>query len=81
MGTTQREIRSLVVIKERGLPLHAVVTFGAASDFGLRELLSMNVFVAVLAKRRSRFEINVDEFGLEIGRFMAVDTGRGAMRP
>ncbi len=76
----QRERSPLLVIEQRGLPLHAVVAFGAASDVRLRELLPMNVLVAILALSRSGLEIDVDEASLEVGRLVAIAAGRRTMR-
>lgn len=56
---TQCELSTLVVIKQRGFPFHAVVTLDAAGDTSLRELLAMHVLVAVLTLGRSSFEIDI----------------------
>ena len=47
---------------------------------GLRKLLSVDIFVAILALGRSSLEIDVDEASLKIGRLVAVDAGGRAMR-
>ena len=78
--STQWEFRSLLVIKQGRLPLHAVVTIGAMSDVGLGELLAVNVLVAVFADSRSHFEIHVHQFGFKIWRLVAVDAIRRLMR-
>ena len=76
----QCELSTLVVIKQRRLPFHAVVTLGAARDARLCELLAMHVLVAVLALRRSSFEIDIQQLGFKIWRLVAVDTRGGAVR-
>lgn len=69
---TQCESSTLVVIKQRRFPFHAVVTFGAARDISLRELLAMHVLVAVLTLRRSSFEIDIQQIGFKVWRLVAV---------
>ena len=59
MRATQCERSSLVVIKQRRFPFHAVVTFGAARDIRVCELLAMHVLVAILTVHRSSFEIDI----------------------
>lgn len=78
--TPQREFRALLVIEERGLPLHAVVTLRAAGYVGFGELLPMYIFMAVLAQCRCLFEVHVEEIGFEVWRLMAVDAGCRSMR-
>ncbi len=78
--STQRELSPLLVIKQRWLPLHAVVAFGTTGHARLRELLPVDVCVAFFALGRRRFEVHINELGLEIWRFMAIDARRGAMR-
>lgn len=75
----QRERSALLMIEQRRLPLDAVVAFGAAGDVRLRELLAMNVLVAILAPSRSRLEIDVDQASLKIGRLVAIAAGGRAM--
>ena len=77
----QREARSSVVIEQRWLPLGAVMTFGAGrSAIRLYELGAMNIGVAPLASRRRHLEIDIDEFGLQIRRFVAIDASYRAVR-
>ena len=78
---TQCESSTLVVIKQRRFPFHAVVTFGATRDISLRELLAMHILVAVLTLRRSSFEIDIQQVGLKIWRLVAVDARGSAVRP
>ena len=81
MHSLQREARSSVVIEQRWLPLGAVMTLGAGrSAIRLYELGPMNIGVAPLASCRRHLEINVDKFGLKIGRLVAIDASHGAMR-
>lgn len=76
----QRERSPLLVIEQRRLPFHAVVAVGAAGDVRLRELLPVNVLVAILALSRSSLEIDVDEVSLQVGRLVAIAAGRRTMR-
>lgn len=71
---TQGERRPLFMIEQRGLPFRAVVAIGAwgCIAFG-DELLSVDVLVAVLALHRRGFEIDIDQLGFEVWRFVAVD--------
>lgn len=80
MRASQCEGSSLIVIKQRRLPFHAVVALGAACDFGLRELLTMDVLVAILTLHRSGFEIDIQQVGFKVWRLVAVDARRSAMR-
>src|SRR5271167_1438638 len=73
MSPAQRELRPLIVIEERRLPFHAVVTFNTSRDSRLAELFSVDILVAVFAQGRRRFEIHIDQLGLEVGRFVAID--------
>jgi len=75
MSPAQRELGSPIMVEERGLPFHAVVAFHAAGNAGLGELLPVGVFVAVLTKGGRSFEIRVDQLGLKIRRFVAIDAG------
>jgi len=69
------------VIKERRLPLHARVAFGASSDVVFGKLLSVNVLVAVFTLGWRCLEVHVHQFGFEIGRLVAIDARSRAMRP
>lgn len=80
MRPAQRERSPLLVIEQRRLPLHAVVALGAAGDVRLRELLAVDVLVAVLALSRSSLEIDVNQAGLKVGWLVAIATGRRTMR-
>lgn len=77
----QCEGSSLVVIKQRRLPFHAVVTLDATRDISFCELLPMHVLVAVLTLGRSSFEIDIQQVGFKIWRLVAVDARGSAMRP
>ncbi len=77
----QRELRPLVVIKSRGLPLHAVMALGAAGNIRLRKLLPVDILVAVLALGRRSLEIHVNELGFQIRGLMAVHASGCSMRP
>jgi len=69
------------VVKKGGLPLDAVVAFGAGGRFPFGELFSVDVLVAVLAQGRGSLEIHVKEIGFEVWRFVAVDAGRRPVCP
>jgi hypothetical protein len=80
VSAAQWENSSLLVVEERRSPFHAVVAVSTRGGFTLGELLSMDVFVAVLAQKRGRFEIDIDELGFEVRRLMAVDASSRTMR-
>lgn len=44
----QREIGPLVMVKQRGLPLCAVVALGAGCEFALSELPAVDILVTLL---------------------------------
>jgi len=77
---TQCERSTLVVIKQRRFPFHAVVTLGAARNSGLCELVRMHVLMAVLTLHGSGFEIDIQQVGFKIWRLVAIDARRSAMR-
>lgn len=81
MSPAQGKLRPLLVVKERRLPLHAVVALGAACDVRMGELFPMNVFMAVLALGRRGFEVHVDQLGFKARRLMAIDAGRRTVCP
>ena len=60
---TQCESSTLVVIKQRRFPFHAVVTFGAARNSSLCELVRMHVLMAILTLCRGSFEIYIQQPG------------------
>ena len=76
----QCERSTLVVIKQRRLPFHAVVTLGAARNSGLCELVRMHVLMAVLTLHGSSFEIDIQQVRFKIWRLVAVDARRSAVR-
>lgn len=80
MRAAQGERSSLFMVKQRGLPLHAVVALGAAGGFATGKLFSMDIRVAILALVGSCFEIGVHQFGFEIRRLVAIDARRGPVR-
>ena len=81
MRAPQGERRPLLMVKQRRLPLHAVVTFCAPRHVSRRELLAVDIFMAVLALRRRRFEIHIDQLPSQIGWFVTIDAGRRPVRP
>lgn len=80
MRAAQGELSTLVVIKQRRFPFHAVVTLDAARDTSLCELLAMHVLVAVLTLGRSSFEIDIQQFGFKIWRLVTIDARSSAVR-
>ena len=76
----QWKVSPLVVIKQRWLPLCAIVALGARRDSALDELPAVNVLMALLAFRRRRFKVDIDQAGFLVGRLMAVHASGGAMR-
>ena len=80
MRASQCEVRTLVVIKQRRFPFHAVVTLGAPRNSGLCELVRMHVLMAVLTLHRSSFEIDIQQVRFKIWRLVAVDARRSAVR-
>lgn len=81
MGATKRKYSPFVMVKQRRLPLRGIVTPDAMGDVPLSKLLTVNVLVAVFALRWRSLEIHIEHLGFEIGRLMAVNAGRCAMRP
>ncbi len=80
----QGELGPFVVIEQRRLPLGGIVTVSALGHLireELGELRSVDVFMAILALIRCLLEVHIDQFRLQILRFMAVDARHGAMRP
>ena len=77
----QRKRRSLFMVKEGRLPLHAGVALGAARDVIFNELLSVDVLVAVLALAGRGPEVHVHQFGFKVRRLMAVDARGRTVRP
>ena len=77
----KRELGLLVVVKQRRLPLGGIVTIDTGGHAVLGELLAVDIFVAVFALGGSGREVRLDQLGLHIGRLMAVDAGRGPVRP
>ena len=80
MRPAQREGCALVVVEERRLPLHARVALGAVRNVFFRELLRVNVFVAIFTLYGRGLEVDVDQLRFKIGRLVAIDAGRRAVR-
>ena len=80
MRTLQRELRALVVVKERGLPLRGIVALRTGCDSVLFKLMSVNVLVAVFALRRRCLEVHIHQLGLQVGRPVAINAGRRPVR-
>ena len=68
------------MIEERRFPFRTVVTFNTCRDPVSRKLLSVDVFMAILAIARGSFEVHIHHAGFEIRRLMAIDAGRGTVR-
>jgi len=75
MRASQREARPLLVVKQGRFPLCAVVALGTACNLSYRKLLRVDIFVAVFTGCWRRFEIDIDQFGLEIRWLVAVLAG------
>lgn len=78
---SEGKVRPFVMIEKRRLPLHAVVTFSAAGDIYPGKLISVDVFMAVLALHWSSLEVHVDQLGFKARRLMAIDAGRRTVCP
>ena len=78
VSAAQRK-RSLLVVEKRRFPLHAVVAFRAARDLPFGELLSVDVFVAILALGRRHLEIHVHQLGFKVRRLVAIDASGRTM--
>ena len=75
----QGERRPGLVVKQRWLPLGAVVALGASCHVSLGKLLSVNILVAVLALHGRSLEIDVEHLGFKVGRLVTIDAGGRAM--
>lgn len=71
--------RGLLVVEKRRFPLHAVVAFRTARDLPFGELLSVDVFVAILALGRCHLEVHVHQLGFKVRRLVAIDASRRTM--
>ena len=80
VGPPQGEGSPFIVVEQGRLPFHRVVAVGARGRFPLGELLSVDILVTVLAHRRRRLEIGIDELGPEVRRLVTVDARRRPMR-
>ena len=77
---TQWKLRPLFVIEQGRLPFHAGMAFNAAGDAVFGELLSVDVFMTLLALLGSGLEVDVDQLGFEVRRFVAIDARGRAVR-
>lgn len=68
------------MVKQRRLPLCAVVALGARRKSALGELPAVNVLMAFLTFRRRGFEVHIDQAGFLVGWLMTVHAGSAAMR-
>lgn len=73
------ELRPLVVIESRGLPLGRVVAVGARSDVCLGKLAAVRISVALLALERRVTELRIEKFRAEVRRLVAVNASHRAM--
>ena len=81
MHSLEREACSSVMIEQRRLPLSAVMAVGAkCGAIGLDELGAVNIGVATLASRGRHLEIHINELGLQVRGFVAIDARHRAMR-
>ena len=80
MGAAQRKCSALIVIEQGRLPPHSAVTFHATRNIPGSELLSMDLFVAVLALRGRRLEIDIHQLGFKVRRLVAIDASYRAVR-
>lgn len=62
------------------LPARSIVALGAGGYPVLGELSTMDFLVAILALRGCGFKVHMDERGLHVRRFVAIDAGSRAMR-
>ena len=79
----QGECRASVVIKQGRLPLGRIVAVAALGHLvgvELDELPSVHIFVAVFTLFWRLLEVHVNQLGLEVRRFVAVDAGYCAVR-
>jgi len=77
----QREIRPRLMIEQRRLPLDAVMAVRARGNVRLRELLAVDIFMAILALDGRSREIHIDQLRFQVGRLVTVHAARRPMRP
>jgi len=78
--TLQGKGSAFVMVEQRRLPLRAVVTVGAGRDSIFRELLAVDILVALLTLGRRSGEIGRDELRFHVGRLVTIDAGGGLVR-
>jgi len=71
------ELRPLIVIEFRRLPLSGVMAIDAGGHAILGELLAVGVLVTFLAFEGSGGKVGLDQLSLHIGRLVAIDAGGG----
>ncbi len=84
MLTLQSKFGPLIVVKQGRFPFGRVMAVGALRHLvreEFRELSSVDVLVTVLAFFRRLLEIDIDQLGFQVGRFVTVNTSHRAVRP
>ena len=76
----QGKCRPLVMIKQRWLPLCAVVALSTRRNSALGELPAVNILMAFLTFRRRGFEVHIDQTGFLVGWLMTAHAVCAAMR-
>lgn len=80
VGAFQRERGSPFMIEQGRLPPGRVVAIGAeCNPVGLGELRPVNVLMALFAFDGCRLEVRIDQLGLHVWRFVAIDAGGSPM--
>lgn len=81
VSALQREVRTRLVVEQRGLPARGVMAIFAAGIFGVAdELSAVNILMATAALGGRDLEVDVLHGQFQVGRLMAVDTGNGPVR-
>ena len=80
MQALQWKLRALVVIEVRRFPFGRVVTVDARRGAILDKLLTVNILMTFLTQEGSCREVCLDQLGLHIGRFVAIDASRDPVR-
>lgn len=76
----EREAGTLVMVEQRWLPAGAIVAVRTGSRSSGRELPAMDIRMAVLALRRRRPEVHINQLSLQVGRLVAIHAGGGTVR-
>lgn len=71
MSAAQRELGPLIMIEQRRLPFHAVVTFSTSRDARFGKLFRVHIFVAIFALRWRCLEVHIDQLGFQVRRLVA----------